>query len=77
MTTPTDAAANHRMNERLRDRPNRATTSASNAGTPIPAPDDAATRKANLDRVNTFIRQGATKTPWPVPGADDDGGEAA
>ncbi len=70
----------HRAFERLvRQRPNRTTTSASNAGRPVVVPD-AATRKANLDRVNDAIRQGATKTPWPVPTPDagtDDGDGAA
>jgi hypothetical protein len=70
----TDADANRRINTLLRDRPNRATTSESNAGKPRPVRDGAATQKAALDRVNDAIRQEATRTPWPVPGADDDAG---
>ena len=78
MTTPNDAAANRRMNDLLRDRPGRVTALPNPAGTPpAPVADDAATRKAALDRLNDAIRDAARKTPWPTPDADDDGGEAS
>lgn len=67
MSSPTDAAANRRMNDLLRQRPNRATTSETNAGKPIPITNDAAAIKAAHTMINDAIRRGATRTPWPTP----------
>ena len=74
MTSPTDAAANQRVNDLLRQRPNRATALPSPAGKPAPVTNDAAAIKFAHTMLNEAIRQGATRTPWPVP-ADDDGEE--
>ncbi len=68
----------HRALERqLRQRPGRATALPNPGGKPpVPVTDDAATRKADLARVNDFIRQSSARTPWPGTG-DDAGPEAA
>ncbi len=75
MTTPTDADANRRINDLLRDRPSRTTMVPNPDGAPRPVTDNAAARKVSLNRLNDAIRDAARRTPWPGTGADDDGGE--
>ncbi len=71
MTSPTE---NQRMNDMLRQRPNRATALPSPAGKPAPVVNDAVAIRDAHRTINQAIRDAARRTPWPTPGGDD--GEA-